>query len=125
MLDSVHLIKENEKVSPVGKSIRLEDEVIEIPQPEKKNETRNKVYKKVIDIMKGLALLVSNENAPFPNHEAFNALYQIDVFLSHVVFEDFGTVDCVVNENCEIRESNQTMKYAQHWENLKKEMEKS
>ena len=37
------LDKGNKKVSPAGKSIRLEDEVIEIPQPEKKNETRNEV----------------------------------------------------------------------------------
>jgi len=57
--------------------------------------------------------------------EAFNALYQIVIFLSHVVFEDFGTVDRVVNENREIRESNQTLKYAQHCHKLKKEMEKS
>ena len=75
--------------------------------------------------MKGLALQVSNETAPIPNREAFNALYQIVVFLSHVVFEDFGTVDRVVNENREICEFNQTMKYAKHCENLKKEMEKS
>ena len=45
--------------------------------------------------------------------------------MSHVVFEDFGTVVRVVKENREICESNQTMKYAQHCENLKKDMEKS
>ena len=58
-------------------------------------------------------------------NEAFNALYQIVVFLSHVVFEDFGTVDRVVNKNREICESNQTMKYAQHCKNLEKDMKKS
>ena len=45
--------------------------------------------------------------------------------MSHVVFENYGTVDRVVNENRVIRESNQTMKYAQHCEKFKKEMEKS
>ena len=72
-----------------------------------------------------MAPIVADKNAPTPNCEAFNALYQIVIFLSHVVFEDYGTVDRVVNKNCEIRESNQTMKYAQHCDKLKKEMEKS
>jgi len=75
--------------------------------------------------MKGLAPIATDKNAPPPNQETFNALYKIVVFLSHIVFEDFGTVDRVVNENREIRESNQTMKYAQHCEKLKKEMKKS
>lgn len=117
------LDKGNEKVSPEGKSLRLEEEVSEIPQHEKKNQTRNEVYEKVVNIMKDLAPMAANKDAPTP--DAFNALYQIVVFLSHVVFEDFGTVDRVVTENREIRESNQTMKYAQHCENLKKDMEKS
>ena len=52
--------------------------------------------------MKELSPIVANKDAPTP--EAFNALYQIVVFLSHVVFEDFCTVDCVINENSEIHE---------------------
>ena len=119
------LDKGNEKVSPAGKSLRLEDEVSVIPQPGKKTETRNEVYEKVVNIMQGLAPMVSDDDAVIPNRESFKALYQIVVYLTHVVFEDFGTVDRVVNENREIRESNQTMKYAQHCENLKKDMEKS
>ena len=119
------LDKGNEKISPVGKSLRLKEEVSEISQPEKKNKTRDEFYEKVVDIMKGLAPMVSNEDAPIPNREAFKALYQIVVFLSHVVFEDFGSVERIVKENREIHESNQTMKYAQHCENLKKDMEKS
>ena len=75
--------------------------------------------------MKGLAPIIADKNEPTPNREAFNALYQIVIFLSHVVFVDYGTVDHVVKENREIRELNQTMKYAQHYEKLKKEMEKS
>ena len=108
------LEKEGEKISPLGKTMRLGDDVTILNPPEPRTNSRNEVYEKVVDIMKGLAPIVSNKNAPTPNREAFNALYQIVVFLSHVVFEDFGTVDCIVNENQEIRESNQTMKYAQH-----------
>ena len=114
------LEKEGEKISPLGKTMRLGDNVTILNPPEPRTNSRNEVYEKVVDIMKGLAPIVTNKNAPTPNREAFNALYQIVVFLSHVVFEDFGTVDHVVNENQEIRESNQTMKYAQHYEKLKK-----
>ena len=118
------LDKGNEKISPAGKALRLEDEVSVIPQPENKNtENRNEVYEKVVNIMKGLAPMVA-DNAT-PDHESFKALYHLVIYLTHVVFEDFGTVDRVVNENREIRESNQTMKYAQHCESLKKDMEKA
>ena len=88
--------------------------------PEPQADSRNEVYEKVVDIMKGLAPIIADKNTPTPNREAFNALYQIVIFLSHVVFEDYGTVDRVVNKNREIRESNQAMKYAQHYEKLKK-----
>ena len=119
------LEKEGEKISPLGKTMRLGDDVTVLNPPEPRTNSRNEVYEKVVDIMKGLAPIANDKNAPPPNRETFNALYQIVIFLSHVVFEDFGTVDRVVNENREIRESNQTMKYAQHCEKLKKEMEKS
>ena len=120
------LDKGNEKISPAGKTLRLEDEVSAIPQPGKKTtETRNEVYEKVVNIMQGLAPMVSDNDTVIPDRESFQALYQIVVYLTHVVFEDFGTVDRVVNENRKIRESNQTMKYAQHCENLKKDMEKA
>jgi len=119
------LEKEGEKISPLGKNMRLGDDVTVLNPPKPRSNSRNEVYENVVEIMKGLAPIVTDENAPPPNRETFNALYQIVVFLSHVVFEDFGTVDRVVNENREIRESNQTMKYAQHCEKLKKEMEKS
>ena len=120
------LDKGNEKISPAGKTLRLEDEVSAIPQPGKKTtETRNEVYEKVVNIMQGLAPMVSDNDTVIPDRESFKALYHIVVYLTHVVFEDFGTVDRVVNENRKIRESNQTMKYAQHCENLKKDMEKA
>ena len=95
-----------------------------LKSPEPRADSRIEVYEKVVEIMKGLAPIIDDKNAPTPNREAFNALYQIVVFLSHVVFEDFGTVDRVVNKNREIRESNKTLKYAQHCDKLKKEMEK-
>ena len=118
------LDKGQEKISPAGKTLRLEDEASTIPQPEnRKTENRDEVYEKVVNIMKGLAPMVSDKATP--DHESFKALYQLVIYLTHVVFEDFGTVDRVVNENREIRESNQTMKYAQHCENLKKDMEKA
>ena len=47
--------------------------------------------------MKGLAPIVADKNEPTLNREAFNALYQIVIFWSHAVFEDYGTVDRVVN----------------------------
>ena len=120
------LDKDGEKISPLGKNLRLGDDVTFLNPPKPRSNPRNEVYEKVVEIMKGLAPIANDENAqPPPNQETFNALYQIVVFLSHVVFEDFGTVDRVVNENREIRESNQTMKYAQHCEKLKKDMEKS
>ena len=119
------LEKEGEKISPLGKTMRLGDDVTLLNPPEPCTNSRNEVYEKVVDIMKGLAPIATDKNAPPPNQETFNALYKIVIFLSHIVFEDFGTVDRVVNENREIRESNQTMKYAQHCEKLKKEMEKS
>ena len=107
------LDKGNEKVSPAGKAPRFEDEVSAIPQPEnKKTESRNEVYEKVVNIMKGLAPMVSDNDNATPDHESFKALYHLVIYLTHVVFEDFGTIDRVVNENREIRESNQTMKYA-------------
>ena len=52
-------------------------------------------------------------------------IYGFPVFHSSVVFEDFGTIDRVVNKHRELRESNKTMKYAQHCEKVKKEMKKS
>ena len=119
------LEKEGEKVSPLEKAMHLGDNVSSLNPPEPRPDSQNEVYKKVVEIMKGLAPIVADKNAPTPNREAFNTLYQIVIFLSHVVFEDYGTVDRVVNKNCEIRESNQTMKYAQHCDKLKKEMEKS
>jgi len=119
------LDKEGEKVSPIGKAMRLDDDTNSRESPEPRTNSRSEVYEKVVEIMKGLAPIIDDKNAPTPNREAFNALYQIVIFLSHVVFEDFGTVDRVVNENREIRESNQTLKYAQHCDKLKKEMEKS
>ena len=119
------LDKEGEKVSPIGKAMRLDDDTNSHESPEPRTNSRSEVYEKVVEIMKGLAPIIDDKNAPTPNREAFNALYQIVIFLSHVVFEDFGTVDRVVNENREIRESNQTLKYAQHCDKLKKEMEKS
>ena len=119
------LEKEGEKISPLGKTMHLGDDVGCLNPPEPQVDSRNEVYETVVEIMKGLAPIVADKNAPTPNREAFNALYQIVLFLSHVVFEDFGTVDRVVNKNREIRESNQTMKYAQHCDKLKKEMEKS
>ena len=118
------LDKGQEKISPAGKTLRLEDEVSTIPQPEnRKTENRDEVYEKVVNIMEGLAPMIS-DNAT-PDHASFKALYQLVIYLTHVVFEDYGTVDRVVKENREIRESNQTMKYAQHCENLKKDMEKA
>ena len=118
------LDKGQEKISPAGKTLRLEDEVSTIPQPEnRKTENRDEVYEKVVNIMKGLAPMVSDKATP--DHESFKALYQLVIYLTHVVFEDFGTIDRVVNENREIRESNQTMKYAQHCKSLKKDMEKA
>ena len=118
------LDKGQEKISPAGKTLRLEDEVSTIPQPEnRKTENRDEVYEKVVNIMKGLAPMVSDNGTP--DHASFKALYQLVIYLTHVVFEDYSTVDRVVKENREIRESNQTMKYAQHCENLKKDMEKA
>ena len=114
------LEKEGEKVSPLGKSMRLVDDANILKSPEPRTDSRNEVYEKVVEIMKGLAPIIEDKNAPTPNREAFNALYQIVIFLSHVVFEDFGTVDSVVNENHEIRESNQTLKYAHIAKNLKR-----
>ena len=119
------LDKEGEKVSPIGKAMRLDDDTNSHESLDPRTNSRSEVYEKVVEIMKGLAPIIDDKNAPTPNREAFNALYQIVIFLSHVVFEDFGTVDRVVNENREIRESNQTLKYAQHCDKLKKEMEKS
>ena len=119
------LDKEGEKVSPLGKAMRLDDDTSSHKPSEPRTDSRSEVYEKVVEIMKGLAPIIDDKNAPTPNREAFNALYQIVIFLSHVVFEDFGTVDRVVNENREIRESNQTLKYAQHCDKLKKEMEKA
>ena len=101
-----------EKISPLGKTMSLDDDVSILNPPEPQSDSRNEVYEKVVDIMKVLAQIVADKNAPTPNSEAFNTLYQIFIFLSHVVFEDYGTVDNVVNENREIRDSNQTMKYA-------------
>ena len=92
----------------------LDDNANSHKSPEPRTDSRNEVYEKVVEIMKGLAPIIEDKNAPTPNREAFNALYQIVIFLSHVVFGDFGTVDHVVNKNREIRESNQTLKYAQH-----------
>ena len=97
------LEKEGEKVSPLGKAMRLDEDASSLKSPEPRADSRNEVYEKVVEIMKGLAPIIDDKNAPTPNREAFNALYQIVVFLSHVVFEDFGTVDRVVNENREIR----------------------
>ena len=97
------LEKEGEKVSPLGKAMRLDEDVSSLKSPEPRADSRNEVFEKVVEIMKGLAPIIDDKNAPTPNREAFNALYQIVVFLSHVVFEDFGTVDSVVNENREIR----------------------
>ena len=105
--------------------MRLDDDTNSHESLDPRTNSRSEVYEKVVEIMKGLAPIIDDKNAPTPNREAFNALYQIVIFLSHVVFEDFGTVDRVVNENREIRESNQTLKYAQHCDKLKKEMEKS
>ena len=105
--------------------MRLGDNVSCLNPPESRNNSRNEVYEKVVEIMKWLAPIVADKNAPTPNCKDFNALYQNVIFFSHVVFEDYGTVARVVNENREIRESNQTMKYAQHCDKLKKEMEKS
>ena len=119
------LDKEGEKVSPIGKAMRLDDDTNSYESLDPRTNSRSEVYEKVVEIMKGLAPIIDDKNAPTPNREAFNALYQIVIFLSHVVFEDFGTVDRVVNENREIRESNQTLKYAQHCDKLKKEMEKA
>ena len=119
------LEKEGEKISPLGKTLRLGDNVSCLNPPESRNNSRNEVYEKVVEIMKWLAPIVADKNAPTPNCKDFNALYQNVIFFSHVVFEDYGTVDRVVNENREIRESNQTMKYAQHCDKLKKKMEKS
>ena len=84
-------LKEVEKISPLGKTMRLGDDVTILNPPEPRTNSRNEVYKKVVDIMKRLASIVTDNNASTPNREAFNALYQIVVFLSHKVFEDFGT----------------------------------
>ena len=119
------LEKEGEKVSPLGITMCLGDDVSSLNPLEPCANTRNEVYEKIVEIMKGLVSIVADKNAPTPNCEAFNTLYQIVIFLSHVFFEDYGTVDHDINENREIRESNQTMKYAQHCHKLKKEMEKS
>ena len=106
------LEKEGEIVSPLGKAIRLDEDASSHKSPEPHTDSRSEVYEKVVEIMKGLAPIIDDKNSPTPNREAFNALYQIVIFLSHVVFEDFGTVDRVVNKNLKIRESNQTLKYA-------------
>ena len=46
------LDKGNQKISPAGKLLRLEDEVSVIPQPGKQTtETRNEEYEKVVNIM--------------------------------------------------------------------------
>ena len=117
------LDKDNDRVSPDGKLQRFEEEIVEIPQPQKGNGNRNETYEKVVGILNELGPIVTNRDSPTP--EAFNALYQIVIYLADVVLKDFSTVDRVVKENREIRESNQNMKYAQHCENLKREMEKS
>ena len=93
------LEKEGEKISPLGKTMCLGDDVSCLNPPEPRVDSRSEVYEKVVEIMKGLAPIVDDKNAPTLNRKAFNALYQIVIFLSHVVFEDFGTVDRVVNEN--------------------------
>ena len=99
------LDKGNEKISPAGKTLRLEDEVSAIPQPgNKTTESRNEVYEKVVNIMQGLAPMVSDNDNAIPDRELFKALYHIVVYLTHVVFEDFGTVDRVVKENREIKQ---------------------
>ena len=71
------LEKEGEKISPLGTILN---------PPEPRLNSRNEVYEKVVAIMKGLAPIVTDKNAPTPNRKAFNALYQIVVFLSHEIF---------------------------------------
>ena len=79
--------------------MRLGDDVTELNLSEKCTNSPNKVYEKVIDIMKGLAPIITDKSSPTPDQEAFDALYQIVVLLSHVVFEGFGTIDRIANEN--------------------------
>jgi len=66
--------------------MRLGDDVTLLNPPEPCTNSRNEVYEKVVDIMKGLAPIATDKNAPPPNQETFNALYQIVVFLSHEIF---------------------------------------
>jgi len=80
------LEKKGEKISPLGKNMRLGDDVTILNPPKPRTNSRNEVYEKVVAIMKGLAPIVTDKNAPTPNRKAFNALYQIVVFLSHEIF---------------------------------------
>ena len=47
------LEKEGEKVSPLEKAMRLGDDVSSLNPPEPRPDSRNEVYKKVVEIMKG------------------------------------------------------------------------
>ena len=119
------LEKGDEKVSPEGKNPKIDDDNDAAPNANTKAvPKRNEIYENVVKIMGNLAPIIADDNI-IPNRKAFMEMYQIIVYLSSAVFEDFGTIDRVVKENREIRESNQTMKYAQHCEKVKKEMEKS
>ena len=61
------LEKEGEKISPLVKTMRLGDDVTILNPPEPRTNSRNKVYAKVVDIIKGLTPIVTDKNAPTPN----------------------------------------------------------
>ena len=58
------LEKEGEKVSPLGKTMCLGDDFTILNPPEPRSDTHNKVYEKVVNIMKGLEPIVADKNAP-------------------------------------------------------------
>ena len=61
------LEKEGEKISPLVKTMRLGDDVTILNPLEPRTNSCNEVYEKVVDIIKGLAPIVTDKNAPTPN----------------------------------------------------------
>ena len=78
------LEKGNEKVSSVGKLMRLNDKTEAPTKPKTRTESRNKKYEKVVKIIGNLAPFMADVNSTVPNRDAFIDMYQSVIFLTSV-----------------------------------------
>ena len=106
----------------------MDIEITEIIPPKdasnvRTNDKQHDHFNKVLGIIEDLTPIVEN-NEPVTKADFRQVLFMVKT-LCQFMFDEYGVMDRIVNENSQIRNVNQDLRFNDHVTRTRKDMEKS